>query len=300
MTTNLPMIRASNSLAPIAASTVPPAIRDSLGDILVAFSAGGRDDDRPRLLKLYAKALSGFEEIVAARALDHLLTHNPRNPFQPTPQDLHEACVRIRDEWSSAVRQHYILGGDRVGVSIPAPIVAGLMREWTSDPGMQSKLVTIDAERYDRLPPEFFEPGRKAEIDALRVARKEAEDEARKRKAELERAEDVRRAEKAKRDAEDRAREAEKEARWLLKQPYLAKEAITLTNASATSSASPLSADNNVKLLRVEVQQGKRVQYEVNPPGLDARTATSSSPILYGEEMISFGPGWLISLIEAS
>lgn len=87
---------------------------------------------------------------------------------------------------------------------------------------------------------------------------------------------------------------------WLLKQPYLAKEAITLTNASATSSASPLSADNNVKLLRVEVQQGKRVQYEVNPPGLDARTATSSSPILYGEEMISFGPGWLISLIEAS
>lgn len=221
MTTNLPMIRASNSLAPIAASTVPPAIRDSLGDILVAFSAGGRDDDRPRLLKLYAKALSGFEEIVAARALDHLLTHNPRNPFQPTPQDLHEACVRIRDEWSSAVRQHYILGGDRVGVSIPAPIVAGLMREWTSDPGMQSKLVTIDAERYDRLPPEFFEPGRKAEIDALRVARKEAEDEARKRKAELERAEDVRRAEKAKRDAEDRAREAEKEARWCAHREYV-------------------------------------------------------------------------------
>lgn len=87
---------------------------------------------------------------------------------------------------------------------------------------------------------------------------------------------------------------------WLLKQPYLAKEAVTVTDASATSSSSALSTEATVKLLRVEVQSGKRIRYEVNPPGLTARTADATSPILYGEEMIAFGPGWSVSIIEAT
>lgn len=89
-------------------------------------------------------------------------------------------------------------------------------------------------------------------------------------------------------------------AAWLLKQPYIAKDAITVTDAEATDSAEALSSDAAVKLLRVEVQTGKRVRYEVNPPGLTPRTATATSPVLYGEEMVSFGPGWSISLIEAT
>lgn len=87
---------------------------------------------------------------------------------------------------------------------------------------------------------------------------------------------------------------------WLLKQPYLAKEAITIDENGATSSGSPLTASQNVKLLRVEVQNGKRVRYEMNPPGHDPKTADQTSPVLYGEEALQFGKDWSISLIEAS
>lgn len=87
---------------------------------------------------------------------------------------------------------------------------------------------------------------------------------------------------------------------WLLKQRYIAKEAITVDENGALSSGAPLSENQNVKILRVEVQNGKRVRYEMNPPGLDTRTATNSSPILYGEEPLQFGPGWTISIIEAT
>ena len=87
---------------------------------------------------------------------------------------------------------------------------------------------------------------------------------------------------------------------WLLKQPYLAKQALTVDDSVAVSSSALLSESQNVKILRIEVQTGKRVRYEVTPPGHEPRTATNSSPIIYGEETIQFGPGWLISLIEAT
>lgn len=84
---------------------------------------------------------------------------------------------------------------------------------------------------------------------------------------------------------------------WVLKQPYLAAETITATGTAATS-GSELSANGATNLLRIEVEQGKRVRYEVTPYGHDARVATSDSPVLYGEETLHFGPNWTISLIE--
>jgi len=84
---------------------------------------------------------------------------------------------------------------------------------------------------------------------------------------------------------------------WLLKAPYLGSETIE-ASSTAVSSGPSLSSNAATGLLRIEVDPGKRVRYEVTPTGHDPRVATQDSPVLYGEETIHFGPGWTISLVE--
>ena len=88
-------------------------------------------------------------------------------------------------------------------------------------------------------------------------------------------------------------------ASFVLRYPYLAGEVISATSASATSSASA-TAPAGTKLLDVRVQTGKVVHFEITPNGHTARTATTSSPVLEGNEVFEFGPGWTISLLEAT
>lgn len=87
---------------------------------------------------------------------------------------------------------------------------------------------------------------------------------------------------------------------WVLRLPYIANETLTPTTGSAATSSSAQFDDANTKLMKVEVEQGKRCYYEVTPKDHDLRTATASSPVIYGEEVIHFGPGWRISLLEVS
>jgi hypothetical protein len=89
---------------------------------------------------------------------------------------------------------------------------------------------------------------------------------------------------------------------FMLKQPYLHAEVLTASTGAAVSSTPETLApttDNNVKVLYVQVQPGKRVHYEVTPHGHSARTATTSSPIMLDGTVLSFGPGWAISVLEA-
>ena len=60
----------------------------------------------------------------------------------------------------------------------------------------------------------------------------------------------------------------------------------------------PESPDLAVVLL-VEVDPGKRIRYELNPPNREER-ATCFSPALSGSETLDWGPGWTISIIEAA
>ena len=62
-------------------------------------------------------------------------------------------------------------------------------------------------------------------------------------------------------------------ANFALKQPYLARESIAAVTGSAQTTGSPLSESEHVKLLRVEIQTGKRVHYEVTPAGATLRVA---------------------------
>lgn len=85
----------------------------------------------------------------------------------------------------------------------------------------------------------------------------------------------------------------------LYKEPYLARESLTVDTSTAVSSQPALGAANS-RILRVQVQPGKRVHYEVTPAGHAARTADTSSPILEGNDQVEWGSGWSISVLEAS
>lgn len=80
----------------------------------------------------------------------------------------------------------------------------------------------------------------------------------------------------------------------MLKQPYLSRSVLTAsTGAAVTSAASP----NGTKLVFVQVEEGKSVNYEVNPENRTTE-ADTSSPILTGQTQLECGPGWTLSFIE--
>jgi hypothetical protein len=87
---------------------------------------------------------------------------------------------------------------------------------------------------------------------------------------------------------------------FMLRMPYLAGEVLTADTGAAVASAAPLSASQSVKMLYVQVQPGKRVHYEITPKGHTAREATTSSPIMKDEQVLLFGEGWAISVLEAA
>jgi hypothetical protein len=87
-----------------------------------------------------------------------------------------------------------------------------------------------------------------------------------------------------------------KDTVFVLEQPYLATEALTAA-ASAVASA-PATCPGNTGLLRIEVEDGKTIRYELNPPGRSV-AATANSPALSGRDVLMAGGGWSISVIEA-
>lgn len=89
------------------------------------------------------------------------------------------------------------------------------------------------------------------------------------------------------------------DAVFLYKEPYLAGEVLEPTTGSpATSSANTAPAETTI--LRLQVDGGKRVHYEVTPQGFDLRLATTNSPITSDDDIIRFSEGWRISLLEVT
>ena len=68
----------------------------------------------------------------------------------------------------------------------------------------------------------------------------------------------------------------------------------------ATGEVSPASiATPNTVALWVQVAPGKRIHYELMPSSRETVDATEASPVLEGDAVIQFGPGWRISIREA-
>ena len=87
-----------------------------------------------------------------------------------------------------------------------------------------------------------------------------------------------------------------KDSVFMLEQPYLAREALSATGTAVSSAAATAPAQTN--LLSIEVEDGKTIRYEANPPGR-AVSADANSPALSGRNQIQFGSGWTLSVIEA-
>lgn len=82
----------------------------------------------------------------------------------------------------------------------------------------------------------------------------------------------------------------------MLKMPYLARQAITATG-TAQSTNTALTSNTGTKLLNVQIQAGKTVAIEVNPPNRSVE-ADSDSPYYSGDVTLEAGPNWTLSIRE--
>jgi hypothetical protein len=83
----------------------------------------------------------------------------------------------------------------------------------------------------------------------------------------------------------------------LLKLPYLAREAVTANTGTAQSTATALTTSTGTKLVHVQIETGKTVAIECNPPNRST-SADSSSPRYSGDVTFEAGPNWVFSILE--
>lgn len=84
-----------------------------------------------------------------------------------------------------------------------------------------------------------------------------------------------------------------------IKFPLLGRDLLSCTTGSADASEVS-AAPAGTAALWVQVEQGKRIRYEVTPAGQTLLTADATSPVLSGETQLQFGEGWRLSVLEAT
>lgn len=82
----------------------------------------------------------------------------------------------------------------------------------------------------------------------------------------------------------------------LLKLPYLSRSSATVTTGSA---GSVTAAPANTKMALIQVQNGKSVHIEANPPNRST-DADTGSPIIIGDVYVVCGPDWTFSFLETA
>ena len=85
----------------------------------------------------------------------------------------------------------------------------------------------------------------------------------------------------------------------VLAEPYEFGEKLTSNGATPVTST-PDTTHNEVKILRVQVPDGQLIHYEVQPRANSPRVVSTWSPIMSGNELFEFYPGYRFSFIEAT
>lgn len=87
-----------------------------------------------------------------------------------------------------------------------------------------------------------------------------------------------------------------------LVQPYEWGTRLALADSGAAQATPAQAAPDQTTILHVEVESGKSIRYEVNPPNRPggAVVAGDSSPLLTGSRDFDFGQGWTFSCIDAT
>lgn len=96
---NITPINSNSSVVVSAYAPLSNAVKAALHGSLAAFAAHRNfsDVDRAANLLAYKAAMDDFDEAMILPVLEHLMLHNPRNPFPFTPQDLYEALKAKRE-----------------------------------------------------------------------------------------------------------------------------------------------------------------------------------------------------------
>lgn len=80
----------------------------------------------------------------------------------------------------------------------------------------------------------------------------------------------------------------------------MAREKLTVGGVTPLTT-SLATAPDKTGLVFIQVQSGKVVHYEVTTqPEATASVASSDSPVMSGDTVLNFGPGWRISFLECS
>lgn len=95
---------------PISPDSIPAPIKEGLQELYAAFADAGRkeDIDKAFTMKGYLRAIVGEDSRIVLWCLEHLILHNPRNPFRPTAQDLHELIKKQNTRVADDVLRRYL------------------------------------------------------------------------------------------------------------------------------------------------------------------------------------------------
>lgn len=85
----------------------------------------------------------------------------------------------------------------------------------------------------------------------------------------------------------------------VVKYPPLGRDLLSCDTSTADLSEAS-AAPTGSYLAVVQVEAGKTVYFEVNPPGIEAVEAGDTSPTLSGEQLLQWGEGWRLSVKEVA
>ena len=85
----------------------------------------------------------------------------------------------------------------------------------------------------------------------------------------------------------------------LIKYPVLGRDLLSCTTG-ATDISETTASPTGANLAMVQVQTGKTVHFEVIPANASVTNASTTSPTMSGQQLLQWGAGWRISVLEAS
>lgn len=80
-------------------------------------------------------------------------------------------------------------------------------------------------------------------------------------------------------------------------EPYLWKQMLATTDLTPVASVAEI--NDKAVVVKIEVPDGEKIRYEINPP-TRAVVASEESPMLAGIDFFNWGDGYTISIIDAA
>ena len=84
---------------------LPGPVVGAVRQLLLCYQTGGAANERDYdvVVSVYMEIVARFPPLVAEMAVKRLLVKNPRNPFRPSPQDVHDAMAKMMKSWEESV-----------------------------------------------------------------------------------------------------------------------------------------------------------------------------------------------------